>query len=220
MSDDVKDTRSYRSKVRQEQARRTRQTILDSARRLFAERGYAATTIAAIAADAEVAQDTVYAAAGRKPEIFRLLLETAISGTDEAVPAEERDYVRRVRAADRAREKIEIYAAAVREIGERMAPLHRMLREAAGQSPDLAAIRDAIAQRRAANMRLFAQDLAATGDLRDGLDVDQIADVVWSTSSAEFYGLLVLERGWTPDAFQQWLADTWCRLFLVPESGT
>ncbi|MDP4501310.1 hypothetical protein [Nonomuraea turcica] len=71
-----------------------------------------------------------------------------------------------------------------------------------------------IAQRRAANMRLFAQDLAATGDLRDDLDLDQIADVVWSTSSAEFYGLLVLERGWTPDAFQQWLADTWRRLFF------
>ncbi|MFF4625081.1 COG3415 family protein [Nonomuraea jabiensis] len=91
---------------------------------------------------------------------------------------------------------------------------------AAGQSPELAAIKDAIAQRRAANMRLFAQDLAATGDLRDGLDLDQIADVVWSAGSAEFYGLLVLERGWSPDVYHQWLADTWCRLFLPPDPGT
>jgi AcrR family transcriptional regulator len=54
---------------------------LNSARRLLAERGYAATTIAAVAADAEVVQETVYATVGRKPEIFHLLLVTATSGS-------------------------------------------------------------------------------------------------------------------------------------------
>ena len=67
-------------------------------------------------------------------------------------------------------------------------------------------------------MRLFAQDLAATGELRPGLDVDEVADVVWSLNSAEYYTLLVRERGWPPARFAAWLADTWCRLFLAAPS--
>ncbi len=171
-------SRTYRSSVREEQARRTRLAILDAARLLFTEQGYAATTIAQIAAKAGVAVDTVYAAVGTKPVLTRLLMETAISGTDQAVPAEERDYVRRVRAASTASEKIRIYAAAVTEVNSRLAPLHLVLRDAAAQTPELGGLWTEIATRRAGNMRLFAQDLAATGELRPGLDVDEVADVV------------------------------------------
>jgi AcrR family transcriptional regulator len=208
-------SRTYRSSVREEQARRTRLAILDAARLLFTEQGYAATTIAQIAAKAGVAVDTVYAAVGTKPVLTRLLMETAISGTDQAVPAEERDYVRRVRAAGTASEKIRIYAAAVTEVNSRLAPLHLVLRDAAAQTPELGGLWTEIATRRAGNMRLFAQDLAATGELRPGLDVDEVADVVWSLNSAEFYTLLVRERGWPPARLAAWLADTWCRLFLA-----
>ncbi len=208
-------SRSYRSPVREEQAKRTRMAILVAARRLFTQQGYAATTVADVAAEAGVAVDTVYATVGAKSVLFRLLLETAISGTDEAIPAEERDYVQRIKAQPRAREKIETYAAAVRAITERMGPLHLVLRDAASQSAELAQVRDDIASRRAKNMRLLAQDLIATGDLRPELGVDEIADVVWSMNSAEFYYLLVSERGWSPEKFQTWLTDTWSRLFLA-----
>ncbi len=214
MSDPVK-PRPYRSSVREEQARRTRQAILTAARQLFAEHGYAATTIAQIAAAARVAVDTVYASVGTKPVLMRLLMETAISGTDQAVPAEQRDYVQRVRAAATAQDKIRIYAAAVTEVNTRMAPLHLVLRGAATTAPELAGIRDEISARRAANMRLFAQDLAATGQLRPGLDPDEVADIVWSMNSAEYFSLLVRERGWEPDRLAAWLADAWCRLFLA-----
>ncbi len=214
MSGEVKG-RGYRSPLRVEQAARTRREILDAARELFGAQGYAATTVAQIAAAAGVAVDTVYAAVGTKPVLFRLLLETAISGTDEPVPAEERDYVQRIRAAAGARQKIETYAAAMRAISGRMAPLHLVLRDAAGQAPELARIRDEITQRRAANMRLFAQDLIATGEVRPGLDVGEVANIVWSMNSAEFYSLLVQERGWPPRRFEQWLADAWCRLLLI-----
>jgi AcrR family transcriptional regulator len=211
-------TRRYRSPLRNEQAGHTRKAILAAARTLFTERGYTATTIAQIAAEAGVAIDTVYASVGAKPVLFRLLLETAISGTDQAVPAEERDYVRRIRAQPRAQQKIETYAAAVGNISERLGPLHLVLRDAAAQNPELARIQGDIAARRAKNMRLLAQDLIATGDLRPDLDVDQVADVIWSMNSAEFYHLLVDERGWSSKRFEQWLADTWCRLFLAERS--
>ena len=136
MSEPVK-PRTYRSSVREEQARRTRLAILGAARLLFTEQGYAATTIAQVAAKAGVAVDTVYAAVGTKPVLTRLLMETAISGTDQAVPAEERDYVQQIRAAGAASEKIRIYAAAVTDVNSRVAPLHLMMRDAAAQAPEL-----------------------------------------------------------------------------------
>ena len=216
MTEPVK-SRPYRSSVRQEQARRTRLAILQAARRLFLEQGYAATTIAQIAADAGIAVDTVYASVGTKPVLMRLLVETAISGTDRAVPAEQRDYVRQVKAADAAERKIGIYASAVTEVNSRLAPLHLVLRDAAAQAPELAQIWAEIVSRRARNMRLFAQELAATGQLRPGLGIGEVADVVWSLNSAEYYILLVRDRGWAPERFARWLADTWCRLFLAAD---
>jgi AcrR family transcriptional regulator len=221
MSETVK-PRTYRSSVREEQARRTRLAILDAARLLFTEQGYAATTIAQIAAGAGVAVDTVYAAVGTKPVLARLLLETSISGTDQAVPSEQRDYVQQIRAAATAREKICIYATAVTEVNSRLAPLHLVLRDAAAQAPELGELWTEIATRRAANMRLFAQDLAVTGELRPGLGVEEVADVVWSMNSSEYYTLLVRERGWPPARFGTWLGDAWCRLFLAaaaPDGG-
>ena len=214
MPEDVKSTRRYTSAVRAEQAAATRRAVLDAARALFTEQGYAATSIAAIAVRAGVAVDTVYAAAGRKPALLRELVETSLSGTDQAVPAERRDYVARVRAAATAREKIALYAAAVNEIGVRLAPVHRALAEAALTDPDCAALRAEISARRAANMRLFAADLRATGELRPDLDDDEIADIVWSMNAAEYRALLVVERGWSGERFGTWLADAWTRLLL------
>ena len=102
--------RAYDSTVRKEAAEATRQSIIESARRLFLENGYAGTTMPAIAQAAGIALDTVYAAVGKKPTLFRLLVETAISGRDLAVPAEQRDYVRAIRAEPDAAKKLQIYA--------------------------------------------------------------------------------------------------------------
>lgn len=216
VADDVNPSgrRRYSSALRAEQAAATRRAVLQAARELFAEKGYAGTGIAAIAARAGVAVDTVYAAAGRKPALLRELVETALSGTDEPVPAEQRDYVRRIQAAETAREKLAIYAAAVAEIGVRMAPVHRALVEASVSDPDCAALRAEIGARRAANMRRFAADLRATGELRPDLPDEEVADIVWSMNAAEYRALLVGERGWTPERFGAWLADAWTRLLL------
>src|ERR1700684_2370032 len=91
--------RRYDTTRRREAAARTRAAILGAARQLFSERGYAATPMTAIAERAGVALDTVYAAVGRKPDLARLLIETAITGTDQAIPAERREHLGRHRAA-------------------------------------------------------------------------------------------------------------------------
>jgi AcrR family transcriptional regulator len=215
MADGVKTSRRYVSAVRAEQAAATRRSVLSAARELFAEQGYAGTSVAAVAARAGVAVDTVYAAVGRKPVILRQLLETAISGTDDEVPAHEREYVHRVRAAASAREKIALYASAIAEIGVRMASVQLALAEAALTDPACAALRAEISARRAANMRLFAADLRATGELRDDLTDDEVADIVWSMNAAEYRALLVGERGWTAEEFGRYLADAWTRILLA-----
>src|SRR5262245_10827869 len=97
--------RAYHAPRRLAQAAATRAAILAAARKVFIARGYRAATVADIAAEAAVAVDTVYATVGRKPALLRELVETAISGEDEAVPAEERDYVAWVRAASSAQDK-------------------------------------------------------------------------------------------------------------------
>ena len=205
--------RRYDATRRRQAAARTRTAILDAARELFAERGYAATPMTAIANRAGVALDTVYAAVGRKPELARLLIETAISGTDHAMPAGQRDYVRAIQDAPDADTKIAIYAAAITAIAPRMTLVLGIIQQAAADEPELAALWTEIAERRAANMRLFVADLAAVAPLR--LDPDQAADIVWATNAAELYQLLVGQRGWTPQRYERFLTDTWQRLLLA-----
>lgn len=206
--------RRYDASRRQAAADETRRRILRAARALFLERGYTATTMPAIADAAEVAVDTLYATIGPKPAIFRLLIETAISGTDDAVPALDREYVRQIHAESDPARKLERYAHAVRMIQGRLAPLVVHLREAARSEPQLAALWQEISSRRAANMRLFAAEIEAAGGLRSGLSIEDAADIIWATNSPEFYLLLVHERGWPPDHFEAWLADSWKRLIL------
>jgi AcrR family transcriptional regulator len=206
--------RRYDTHKRREAAARTRQAILDAAMDLFTSRGYAGTPMAAVAERAGVALDTVYASVGRKPQLARLLIETAISGTSQAVPAGERDYVRAVQAAPDADTKIAIYASAMRAIAGRLAPVLGIIQQAGSAEPELAALWHEIAERRAANMRRFAADLAAVATLR--VELGEAADIIWATNAPELYLLLTSQRGWTPERYERFLADTWRRLLLPP----
>src|SRR4030081_2907092 len=131
VSQAVKPPRRYDASRRRAAAAATRHASLVAAREAFLERGYSGTTMPAIAERAGVALDTVYASVGRKPALARLLIETAISGTDQAIPAEQRDYVRAVRAAPDAETKIAIYAAAIAAIAPRVAPVLTIIQQAA-----------------------------------------------------------------------------------------
>ena len=204
----------YDNAARRAQSEETRQRILDAGRELMVERGYRPTTVAAIATRAGVHVDTVYELVGRKPVLLRGLIEQALSGTGGPVPAEDRQYVQAIGAEPDPARKLAIYARAVREIQARMAPLLLALRDASATEPDAAEVWWEISDRRAANMRKLAQDLEAAGGLRAGLSIDEAADVIWATNSSELYVLLTVERGWPPDRYERWLADTWCRLLL------
>jgi AcrR family transcriptional regulator len=207
--------RRYDASGRQARSAATRQRVIDAARDHFVRRGYRATTIAAVAADAGVNPDTVYTLVGRKPAILRELIEQAISGTDRAVAAEERPLIAAIRAEPDAVAKLRLYATSMRQTLERLAPLFLAVRDAASTEPDAHQVWHEISERRAANMRNLATDLRATGRLRPDLTIDTAADVVWTTNSPEVWVLLTVERGWSPDRYEVWLADAWCRLLLT-----
>jgi AcrR family transcriptional regulator len=206
--------RSYDASGRRADSAATRRRILAAARERIVEDGYRTTTVAAIARTAGVNVDTVYALVGRKPVILRELIETAISGRDEAVSAEDRDYVVAIRAEPDPRRKLALYAAALRSIHKRLAPLVLALRDAATTEPEAAEVWRQISDRRAANMRALARNLRDAGGLRDGLTIREAADVLWATNSPDLYALLVMERGWSATRYERWLADSWCRLLL------
>ncbi|MEP7090890.1 MAG: TetR/AcrR family transcriptional regulator [Nocardioidaceae bacterium] len=215
LSRDQPGRRRYESEHRRHRSAETRRRILDHARDLVVEKGYRGTTIAELARRAGVHVDTVYALVGRKPLILRELVELAISGTDRPVDPLERDYVQKMRAEPDAGRKLDVYAGAMRRIHERLAPLFLALRDASRTDQEAGRIWSEISERRARNMRLLAADLLDTGQLRHGLDVDEVADIVWVTNSPDVHQLLVEDRGWPPARYESWLADSWRRLLLA-----
>lgn len=210
--------RRYDSTGRREAAARTRRAIADAARQLFVERGYEATTMAMIAATAGVSHETVYAAFGPKPALFRHLVELALSGTDEEVPPLQRAIVREVRAEPDPRRILEMFAHTVRLLQERLAPLFAVLSAGAQTDADLKAFADELSARRASHMRLFILDLLSKTSLREGVSVEMATDTIWIMNSPEFYLLCVRDRGWTPAFFERWLVESWTLLLLPPDT--
>jgi len=206
--------RRYDASRRRAAAADRRNAILNAAHRLFAEQGYVRTTMPEIAQAAGVALDTVYDSVGKKPELFALLIEAALSGSDEAVPVEKRDYVTQIRAEPDPPRKLELYAAALKRAWERIAPLVRAMQRGGAAEDDLAARWETVIRRRARNMHLLIDDLRAAGALRDALDPQRAADTVWAVSSTEVYLLLTDTRGWSAKQYQAWLAETLKALLL------
>jgi len=206
--------RTYRSDVRTAQAAATRDAVLIAARELFTSEGYDC-PITRIAERAGVAVDTVYTSVGRKPALVLAVIDMVLGDADQPLPAEQRGYVQRVRAASGAREKIRIYSAALAHLLPVVAPLQVALRDAGRKDPDCADTLQRLEQRRADNMLLFARDLRATGELRGDLDDQQVADLVWTTNSAEYYTLLS-RRGFSPARIESHLTDLWTRALVDP----
>ncbi|GAA3842555.1 TetR/AcrR family transcriptional regulator [Sphaerisporangium flaviroseum] len=200
--------RPYDSARRQEQARLTRRAILDAASRLFVDRGYAATPLTAVAAEAGVAVQTVYAAFGSKRQLLSQLVDVTIAGDDDPVTLPERAFVAEIRAIADPRSKLARYARHLSETHARQADVMIALAGAATADPDAAAIWRKNADERRHGMAMFAAELAATGRLRPDHDVDSAADVLWLAMDVSNYDWLVRRRGWSSERFERWYVDT------------
>lgn len=207
MTRDVKPRRGYESAHRRAQAASTRRTIVAAAGGLFEAHGYAGTTMAAVATAAGVVVETVYRAFGSKAGLFAAVVEAALAGGIERseVPVERRPAIAALIAETDPHRQIELYAATQPGIHLRAGPLLRAVRDAAALDPEVAKVWTDLEAQRYAGQRRFTDRLASRGALRDDVDADTAADVLFLLTSLAVHDILTLERGWSPGKYQSWL---------------
>jgi len=211
------ETRSYTSPLREEQARQTRRRILDAAHRLLLERGYAATTMTAVATAAGVSTQTVYKVFGTKPALVKQVYDVTLVGDDEPVPFAERPEVRAAYAETDPRRFLAAYAGLGRMLMGRLGPLLRVLLAGARSGEaDLVTFVDTVNAERLAGTTMVARRLADLGALRPDLPVDRARDAIWTLNSVEVWSLLTEQRAWTGDEYEQWVGRAMADAVLEP----
>jgi AcrR family transcriptional regulator len=213
MAEPVNPKRRYESPRRREQAAATRMHILEAAQRLFEEQGYAATTMAAVAAEAGVALKTVYLAFETKSGLVRALWDVLLRGSRDSPVATQPWYREVIEERDPER-RLRLNARNSRMVKTRIGGLLQVLRSAAPLDADVAALWDLIETDFYDNQRVIVQELDATRSLRPGLDVDRATDILWTLNHPDVWQLLVVTRGWTPEQYEQWFGDTACAQLL------
>jgi AcrR family transcriptional regulator len=216
MAEPVKGKRSYNSPRRQEQAAATRRSILEAAQRLFERQGYALTTMDAIASEAGVALKTVYVGFATKSGVLRALWDLLLKGDQDDASVAERPWYREVIEETDPERKLRLNARNSRIVKLRIAGLLEVIRDAAPVDPDIAALWELIQTDFYDNQRTIVKALQKTKSLRRGLDETRATDILWTLNHPDVWLLLVGRRGWTPEEFEKWFADTTCAQLLKP----
>jgi AcrR family transcriptional regulator len=189
----------------QARTRRTRAAVVEAARTLFVERGFAATTIEAISDLSDTPQATVYRLFSSKFGILKAVLDVSIAGDDLAVPMVDRPRVRALLGDTDPVRQLTGFAALLRELLARTAPVHRLLADAAKSDADAASLLAALAHQRHEGQRRIARSLARSGALKPELRERDAADIIHALASPEVYGLLVFDRGWSGERYENWV---------------
>jgi AcrR family transcriptional regulator len=196
-------SRRYDASRRQAAAAATQDRVLQVAEHLFLSRGYAATSVAAVAADAGVSAELIYKTFGGKAGLVREIQRRGLLGAGPT-PAPDRSDAAAESSID-ARGLLEAWTRLSTEVAPRVSPIMLLVRSAASTDADLADLLAQMAEQRLARMTLNAQRLSGRPGLRPGLSVDQIRDVLWTYTSPDLYELLVLRRGWTLADYRDFL---------------
>jgi AcrR family transcriptional regulator len=212
--------RGYRSALRDQQAAATRHAVLGAARELFLAQGYGATTVEQIAERAGVSKPTVFSAAGSKQAVLAAVRDVALAGDDLPVAIAERAPFQAVLAEPDPSRAIMLMAGHLTDLWGRYALIREVLRGAASSGePALRDLWDLSEQQRLTASRTFVAALARKGPLRGGLGHDTAAEITWVHISPGSYLDLVIHRGWTPTAYQHWLAATLTAALLPPPAA-
>jgi AcrR family transcriptional regulator len=201
--------RSYDNTTRAAQARATRRRVVEAARDLIVSRGPTAVTMRDIAGAAQVSPETVYKSFGTKAAVIKAVYDVTLVGDDEPVAMVDRPERQAIAAATDPREKIRLYAASARGVSVRLGPLLARLRAAALAGDDtVVALMSTVDDERLTGTTMMVAHLASSGCLRTDLPPEQARDIVWALISPELYDALVVRRGWSPDDYEHWLAES------------
>lgn len=203
--------RVYASRLRLENAQATRARITAAAHDLMVSRGYADTTMAEVARLAGVAVQTLYTSCpGGKPGLAKMVYDVALAGDSEPIAQRDRPAVRMINEEPEHGRKLGLYAAMVAGILERISPVHRVLRAAAGASPSDTGLQTVLAdieRERLAGARAPAEHLRAIDALKPGLTADRAAHQLYALTSIEVFERLTQVCGWTAEAYRDWLTE-------------
>jgi AcrR family transcriptional regulator len=189
----------------QARTRLARRAVVESARTLFLERGYPATTIEAISDRSDVPPATVYRLFSSKLGILKALIDVSIGGDDDAVAMADRPRVRALLADGDAQTALSGFVHIAVQVNTRTLPIYRILVSAAGSDPDAAALLAELTRQRDEGQGAIARALARAGSLRPGVSERDAADIIHGLMSPELYKLLVADRGWASERYEQWL---------------
>jgi AcrR family transcriptional regulator len=190
--------------------------ILQAAHRLFAENGYPATTMQAVAAEAEVAAKTVYLAFSTKAALLRAVWDLALKGDTDDAPVAQREWYREILEERDPDRKVRLLARNSCNVKRRIGPLLRAIRSAAAVDDDSAALWALIQSDFYDNQRVIVETLARDGALRADLNVSKATDILWMLNHPDTWLLLTGDRGWSPEVFEEWFATTASQQLIAP----
>jgi AcrR family transcriptional regulator len=214
MAGDVKSKRPYQSPRRRAQADATRRDILEAAQRRFEGNGYAATTMAEIAKEADVALKTVYLAFQTKSGLLRALWNLLLRGDESDLPVAERRWYLDVLEESDPEHQLRLNASNSAAGKRRISAILEVIRSAAAIDKDVAALWQRIQTDYHANQRAIVERLHERGHLNPTLDIEQATDILWTLNHPNTWQLLVVDRGWTPEQYEQWTGDLACAQLL------
>jgi AcrR family transcriptional regulator len=216
MPDEVKAARTYNSPLRRDQAAATRRQILEAAQERFERDGYAATSMASIAAASGVSLKTVYLAFETKSGVLRAVWHLLLRGQRDDVPVGGQAWFQEVLDEPDPRRQLALNLRNSRRVKVRAALLE-VIRSAAAGDPEIGELWSRIQTEFHGNQRAVVQSLADKHALKPGLDVDTAADILWGLNHPSVYRLLAAERGWRPERYEQWMTDLLCSQLLSDE---
>lgn len=209
-------TRPYRSERRVEQARRTRQRLVAAATEMFLTRGYAGTTMRAIATAAGVSVPTLEQQFGSKVRLLKATIDVAIAGDDDEVPVLNRAWADQSRAAGDPDEFLAIVAGVLTSSQSRSAGLVLAVFEGAVTDPTLAELSVMMISQRAATAGWIVDELTGKAPLRDDLNRDDAVDTLWLLMDPAVFDRLVRQRGWSIQHYERWFARS-ARCLLIAD---
>ena len=200
--------RAYDGSRRREQARARRLAVVQAARELFEVGGFRQTTIAAIAKRAGVSSESIYKTFGTKAALAKAVFDLELAGDDEPVPIAERPAIQAIRDEPDVRRKITMFAEGLAQRHARSAAVQILIRDGRHVDDSLTPVWAALQREGLTGMTALGRHLLDTGQLRAGLTIEQVRDILWNYLAIDAYERLVLTQGWSQQRYSNWLAHT------------
>jgi AcrR family transcriptional regulator len=213
-----KPRRGYVSGTRTEQAQKTRERVIEAARRLFVRQGYATTTMRAIAIEASVSVPTVELLFGTKAQLLHVVIDVAVAGDDEPVPVLSRAWAADAQSAPNLAGFLSIVAQVLSDAQARSAGVMLAAYEAAASDPDIQLLIMDRESQRERTASWIVDGVVERAGLRPEIARASAIDTVWMLMDPAIFNRLTRHRGWSPDRYASWFADSVARL-LVDTGG-